>query len=349
MMVFAKKRSLTVKNMKKIVLNLNRGWYVVLSMMCVFVIATVTFVACHNESDPTPADEGIEYPIPENAEVIIDVAGIYKTANGELKVGIGMSARIFYLPEDIKRYQEYYDLLNTKGDLNILKLTIGDKTNKGFPIIKVELPDRQGTEYGRAKEFWSRPSSSETDEVRTKSATLVSIIPSLSAMNTAFNYIKNLGCPLPAPVASNVCIPFRYATDGCYARAHYIRKILDEQYGYDCSKIFSFGNLKATSLATGCCAEWGYHVAVLVSVDNGVSCVDRVFDPSLFNQAVTITEWLNKQKGCTPNTGSVSNYQIQPSYYYGYNLVNNSYTPFDNDYSQTIAFLNFYSNSSGCN
>jgi hypothetical protein len=71
-------------------------------------------------------------------------------------------------------------------------------------------------------------------------------------MNTAFNYIKNLGCLLPAPVASNVCIPFRYATDGC-------------------------------SLATGCCAKWGYHVAVLVSVDNGVSCVDRAFDPSLFN------------------------------------------------------------------
>ncbi|MDR2415544.1 MAG: hypothetical protein LBD75_02820 [Candidatus Peribacteria bacterium] len=140
---------------------MNRGWYVILSMMCVFVIATIAFVACHNESDPTPADDGIEYLIPDDAEVMVDVARIFKipgsdqvltTTDGDFIILIGISARPFYLPKDIQHYQEYYDLITVDREPNILKLTIGEHVNKGNPIVKVELPDEESEEYLNVKE-----------------------------------------------------------------------------------------------------------------------------------------------------------------------------------------------------
>ncbi|MDR2415543.1 MAG: hypothetical protein LBD75_02815 [Candidatus Peribacteria bacterium] len=330
---------------------MNRGRKIVLSMMCVFVIATIAFVACHNESDPTPADDGIEYLIPDDAKVIVDNAKFFKIPgqeeflmrDGDLAVGIGVSAIRYYLPNDIKHYQEYYNLLNSDRDVNILKLTIGNKTEKGFPVIKVILPSED--EYLETKERWNYLLQSE---VETRSTTsLVNVIPNTSTMNAVFNHIKNLNCPLAAPVASNYCIPFRYATDGCFARAHYMRKILSD-YGYNCWKIFSFGDLQATSLATGCCAEWDWHVAVIVNVDTGVSTAQYVFDPSLFSQPISVSTWLNKQKGCgSSNSGSVDSYSIVSSENYAYNWSPGSYST-DNDYTSTLAFLNSYANASGC-
>jgi uncharacterized membrane protein len=65
--------------MKKIFLEVKRGWYLVFSIMCVFVIVAIIFVVCnHNKSDSISVDNGIEYLIPENAEVIVDMAGIFR-------------------------------------------------------------------------------------------------------------------------------------------------------------------------------------------------------------------------------------------------------------------------------
>ncbi|MDR0651631.1 MAG: hypothetical protein LBG59_09935 [Candidatus Peribacteria bacterium] len=161
---------------------MNRGWYVVLSMMCVFVIAAISFVACHNESDPIPADEGIEYLISENAEVIVGFAWVMKSAendkiltttDGNIAVALSASARPFYLPKDIRHYQEYYDLITTEREPNILKLTIGDKTDKGFPIIQVELPDEESEEYLEAKARWDNSESVDIG-TETKSTTSLS-------------------------------------------------------------------------------------------------------------------------------------------------------------------------------
>ena len=45
-----------------------------------------------------------------------------------------------------------------------------------------------------------------------------------------------------SPVRSAIshCIPFQYVRDGCYARAHKMRQIIEEQYGYCSEKVFSF-------------------------------------------------------------------------------------------------------------
>lgn len=105
----------------------------------------------------------VEYPIPEKAEVIVDRAVFFKsfengkkttTSKGNFVVFVGGMARFFYLPNNIRHFKEYYEFLNAESGPNILKLTIGDKTDEGFPIIKIELPDSNDERYISASEMW---------------------------------------------------------------------------------------------------------------------------------------------------------------------------------------------------
>lgn len=121
-------------------------------------------------------------------------------------------------------------------------------------------------------------------EVKTRA---VSVIPSEAVLNALYQKIVNQSCG----VASSGCIPFRYPVDGCFARAHAVRRILLNN-GYDCQKIFLYGNLAAKN---GCCVTWGYHVAPLVDVSTSSGTVTRVLDPSLFSSPVSIDVWVN---GC---------------------------------------------------
>ncbi|MDR2190744.1 MAG: hypothetical protein LBP53_06265 [Candidatus Peribacteria bacterium] len=108
------------------------------------------------------ADEDIDYSTPENtcAEILVDNISLLnfpnedpKTQDGDIKIAMGISARAFYLPKNIHTdHPEYYDLLTADRKPNILKLTLGNTTNKGIPIINVELPDETSTAYLKVKE-----------------------------------------------------------------------------------------------------------------------------------------------------------------------------------------------------
>lgn len=95
-----------------------------------------------------------------------------------------------------------------------------------------------------------------------------------------------------ANVAAAPNIPFGYPEDGCYARAHEMSRRLERQ-GVTTGKVFVEGNLRVeTKNSPKGYVEWTYHVAPVVAVDyNGTVVVD-VLDPSIFNHAVTVDEWI---------------------------------------------------------
>jgi Glutaminase len=187
-------------------------------------------------------------------------------------------------------------------------------------------------------------------------------IPSYKVAKDIFDFCAAQSCHLPGPPAISHCIPFQYVRDGCYARAHKMRQVIEDQYGYCSEKVFSFalGNDDLAVRANkwgGCCVTWWYHVAPLVRVRVRIKLppfinldfqLAMVIDPSMFDKPVLLSTWLTAQedKTCAP-TAKVTTYSIQPSSAYTPSGGPGAYTT-DPTYTLTHATLLNYKNLTTC-
>lgn len=183
------------------------------------------------------------------------------------------------------------------------------------------------------------------------------VIPSYAKAKEIFDFCAGLSCNLPGPYAVNPCIPFQYVRDGCYARAHQMRRIITTRYRYCCEKVFSFATANDDRLAVkadkwgGCCVEWWYHVAPLVRVrvpvKRGLSfTLAMVIDPGMFDKPVLLSTWLSAQENTTCNAHAhVTSYSIQPGSAYAPAAGGFSTDP---TYTQTEATLVAYSGLTTC-
>src|SRR5579859_1634253 len=182
------------------------------------------------------------------------------------------------------------------------------------------------------------------------------IIPNYKKAKKIFDFCAKQTCSLGGPFQVTPCIPFQYVIDGCYARAHKMRWIIENKYGYCCEKVFSFANQNNDHLAVrankwgGCCVGWWYHVAPLVRVRLGrffVLCL--VIDPGMFDKPVLLSTWLAAQEntGCD-STAHVSMYSIQPGSAYWPNNYAGTAFGTDPSYTQTNATLINYQNLVTC-
>jgi glutaminase-like protein len=191
------------------------------------------------------------------------------------------------------------------------------------------------------------------------------IVPSYAKAREIFDFCAQLSCNLPGPYAVPPCIPFQYVRDGCYARAHQMRRIITTRYGYCCEKVFSFANHGNDTLAVkadkwgGCCVTWWYHVAPLIRVRlrlRGFSkkslVLAMVIDPGMFDKPVLLSSWLAAQENaaCSPKgrVAHVSMYSIQPGSAYW--PANHAGTAFGTDpnYTLTQGTLVAYSGLTTC-
>jgi hypothetical protein len=96
-------------------------------------------------------------------------------------------------------------------------------------------------------------------------------------------------------LASQKHIPFRYPEDGCYARAHEMSSIMEQQKIIS-GKVFIEGSLRVeTTNSPKGYVEWWYHVAPIVKVKKGKEELVYVLDPSLFDKPVPVEEWYKIQ------------------------------------------------------
>jgi hypothetical protein len=174
------------------------------------------------------------------------------------------------------------------------------------------------------------------------------VVPDYTTAKKIFDYCKQQTCTF-GPTQEQPCIPFGYVRDGCFARAHKMRKIVEEKYKYCSEKVFSFGYgstlwVQAT-LGGGCCVNWWYHVAPVVRVRSSSGrSICYVIDPGMFTKPVTLSTWLAAQSNSTCNAGAnLSSYSIQPSSAYT-PVYANPVTQYstDNSYTATNAALQSY-------
>lgn len=185
------------------------------------------------------------------------------------------------------------------------------------------------------------------------------IVPSYAKAKEIFDYCAQQSCHLPGSTVETPCIPFQYVRDGCYARAHKMRKIITEKYGYCCEKVFSFAIDNDDDLAVqankwgGCCVTWWYHVAPLIRVKIKILSFSftlaMVIDPGMFDKPVMLSTWLAAQENaaCSPNA-RVSMYTIQPgSAYWPANEFGTAFAT-DPAYTSTNEWLINYETLTTC-
>lgn len=188
------------------------------------------------------------------------------------------------------------------------------------------------------------------------------VVPSYKKAKEIFDYCAALSCNLPGPYATPPCIPFQYVRDGCYARAHQMRRIITTKYGYCCEKVFSFANSGNDVLAVkadkwgGCCVQWWYHVAPLIRVRFKIPILPKVslalamvVDPGMFDKPVLLSTWLGAQQNTTCSSRAhVSKYTVQAgSAYAPANFEGTAFST-DTTYTQTEATLLAYAGLTTC-
>ncbi len=194
--------------------------------------------------------------------------------------------------------------------------------------------------------------------VNTTTGNLTSMIPDMATAQLMFNYITKQCCALAGPYAIDYCISFQYCEDGCYARAHKMCWIINNKFNYATQKIFSFANNSTDELCVqgqkwgGCCVNWWYHVAPLVTIKTSTGPKAFVFDPAMFDQPVLLSVWLHAQENpaCVPGgkTPRVTMINVQPTS--SYSPATYSGYSFDTDpsYSATNSTLVSYSTLVTC-
>jgi hypothetical protein len=152
------------------------------------------------------------------------------------------------------------------------------------------------------------------------SSPLTAVIPDMATARVMFSYITSQCCAVAGPYSIDYCIPFQYVRDGCYARAEKMCWILNTKYHYDTRKIYSFANSGGASLSVkgdkwgGCCINWWYHVAPLVTIRTASGPKPYVFDPGMFDEPMPLSEWLHAQENpACAGYAHVSMYNIQPT------------------------------------
>src|SRR5215216_393773 len=186
------------------------------------------------------------------------------------------------------------------------------------------------------------------------------IVPNYAKAKDIFDFCAQLSCHLPGPYAVTPCIPFQYVIDGCYARAHQMRRIITTRYRYCCEKVFSFATANNDRLAVkadkwgGCCVTWWYHVAPLIRVRLQLKGFPKtkplvlamVIDPGMFDKPVLLSTSLSAQENTACHANAhLTSYSIQPG---------SAYTPLgsgfstDPNYTATESTLIAYSGLTTC-
>lgn len=115
---------------------------------------------------------------------------------------------------------------------------------------------------------------------------------------------------------SETSIPHHYPVDGCYARATAMARIAQKMNLY-MGKVFTTGRLQVkTGNPAYPVAQWAYHVAPIIDVRQKDGRVMKmVFDPSLFDRPVSITEWNNRMLDQVPESENGFTPRIEQTFF----------------------------------
>ncbi len=356
-------------NILKKVINQSKLLLFAMSLCLVFVGCNETGKEKTNNNDggdttatskklPDTATVKLTLPTPETA--VLTVANVRKTADGKsIEVLFNERAQIFKFDiTDTAKVNLINSAFKKNEPLKINVDAVAEKLTTAERLLPEQARDLPIVE----KIASGKPISLSATKVDTVKLNTVKdaskalaggctswVIPNYATAVTIFNFCASNSCSISVSSPVTPCIPFQYVLDGCYARAHKMKAIIEDRYKYCTQKVFSFANINNKTLAVraakwgNCCVRWWYHVAPVIIVNINGQNVYYVIDPGMFNTPVTLATWLAAQAntGCAANA-AVTSYSIQPATAYApANYTGTSFTT-DPTYSQTNAILTSY-------
>lgn len=334
----------------------------------ILLLACLLFaVSCNRNADFSTGSGGVAIPngvAPANAPgdgVVTTVAKINKLANGDIE---------YLFNERQARYLVSRDHSSASLILRMAEAALAGK--KPIKLISdvpgnlTRLEEPTSAETSKYLEWYRSNLLNTEPERRVQMANIDTLtfnlaewqnwkvfrlcmktLPDYATAKKIFDFCKQQTCTF-GPTQIQPCIPFSFVRDGCFARAHKMRYIIEQKYGYCSEKVFSYGNLDVKAdLSGGCCVGWWYHVAPLVRVKTARGYYLYVIDPGMFTAPVYLSTWLAAQQNTTCDaTSNLVEYSIQPSSAYTpsqYFIPVTSYTT-DPLYTQTNSDLIYYGN-----
>jgi Glutaminase len=353
--------------MKKVIFQFRTAFVATL------ILATI-FTACQKDVEDVK-NPTIEQVSNENIQTLsVSMVGASDDAD-YLNVFFNESAAVYRIS---KKETAKIQMLNAAKE-NRVPIVVEYGSDENNTILNVSSASIEATEAFKISLKEAMPAQALEEDL-TRSSNLDTrandIVPNLATLNQIFQTLYNMSVVLPTGFTNRTTlnipgytlgrVPFQYAVDGCYARAHAMRKVIESNYGYTSYKRFIFARLPNTGLTvkaaawgnSGCCIPWAWHVApaLKVRLANG-TLVWYVLDPSIFNAPVPAETWDNSMIGnlataCKNNAAYVNTYQrytIDSRYYQPASYVNGTqYFGFDNNYTLTYSKMAAYRTLRSC-
>lgn len=296
------------------------------------------FVACNKESKNSPPSE---IPSETQYETIVrtDSSKVFGNLTPTTVNVKNNRADIYFIQTPLVFTLDLKEQ-NSRKNLDLIKAAIKNEVpvavsvyKNGLLESKIEIADIEAASPQAIEKFNveynpKRPLTTKEDDIP--------LMPNEATMNLIYS-----AC------ATDPVQTFAFKSDGCYARAHEMAKII-AMNGYGCGKLFIYASSAplAVTVSSFCCQQWSFHVAPLVRFKNASGVAEvRVFDPSLFSTPVTKDEWFNKCKSnCYPGANIGATFLAQP---YVYNRATNGAIARDDNYAKTNCTLAAYAGLSG--
>jgi Glutaminase len=330
------------------------------------IFSSALFYSCKKTADKVP--EKAEVVLPGASDRLLTVANVFNAADGKTVTAWFYETPLVHeFSRSSANAEKFFSILKDARERSLPVNVRVAASQEGLIESVIPATDEQVRAFkeAKAKEVAAEEAAApESITGGTNAPALVGVIPNIATLNTIFNALRNQCCKLAGPYLYGQCIPFQYVADGCYARAHKMRQIIEGTYGYTSYKVFNYADqcpitpgslaVNATLWGNNCCVRWWYHVAPYVYVQSGTSQVAYLLDPSMHSAPVAISTWLAAQKNtaCGYTAGTVHKQAYYTSSAYapsGYNYSTCTINVYaDNTYTAANSTCAAYAPKQGC-
>lgn len=305
------------------------------NLLTVCLATLLTFSSCQkNRTTPDTAAPAPATAATSGAARLLSVANVYYTPDGRnAEAWFYETPLVFEFSSTSANARQNFETLQHAKDnhlpVNVTVFAgtehlidrITPATEAQVEAFKAEQAKRVAAEPVPAPDDPGAPSFGGDPN-----SSLVSVIPNTAILNNIFSTIKSQCNLSPGILIYGPRIPFQFVADGCYARAHKMRQLIENYFGFQSYKVFNYAcngggtlSVKATLWGNNCCVKWWYHVTSYVYVQSGSTSVAYAIDPAMFNGPVSIPTWVAAQKNISCGYAGASQGQV---YYFS-----NAYAP----------------------